>query len=67
VLILFVVALLAWALVVIRRINREVQRDKELDESLAENTNRIIQSIDKLTEELSKSKDNKGAKKTTDS
>lgn len=60
VLVLFIVALLAWALVVIRRINREAQREKELDKSLAENTNRIIQSIDRLTQELSKSKDDKG-------
>jgi len=66
VLTLFIVALIVWALVVIRRLRREAQRDKELSESLAETADRIIQSIDRLTEEIRGNKGNRQKEETRD-
>jgi cytochrome c oxidase assembly factor CtaG len=55
VLILFFGAFIIWGLVVARRLSREKQRDNELDGKF----NQIAQSIDRLTEEIKKSRENK--------
>lgn len=55
IILLFLGAFLIWSLVVVRRLNRESQKDKESDGKL----NQIAQSIDKLTEEIRKNRENK--------
>jgi len=55
VLILFFGAFIIWGLVVVRRLRRESRKDEELDTKF----NQIAQSIDRLTDEIKKSKENK--------
>jgi cytochrome c oxidase assembly factor CtaG len=55
VLILFFGAFIIWALVVVRRLRRESQKEGELNERF----NQIAQSIDRLTDEIKKSRENK--------
>ena len=54
VIILFFGAFIIWALVVVRRLRRESRRDEELDTKF----NQIAQSIDRLTDEIRKSRGN---------